>query len=307
LQDAEATFGVFRKEEYWREISAVSKLFSIYVVGPAIIGFAAGRGPAESKVPIDSNPYWLHKGKSCGPLCLAFLEKYFGGTRTYRDIAELCRPGSQGVSLLDIKRAAGSLGYHTAGFETTTEQLKRFRLPAILQLSLQGGKQGHFIVLLGWNDRERVFQTFDPWRPALVLAPEADLRAHFVGKGLLVSDRPLPSLATTLETPPLLAEWPLLGLVCLDIFLVGSLGWRLGHRPSGSVASPQQLLTALLATSLLILPSCSVNERNEATAQPENPYEYKAGIVQQGTVIQHTFRILNPTNRVVRIEDLKSN
>lgn len=285
-----------------------NKLVLVYFAVITVPILSAGPCRAQIGGQLDSVPYWRTKEKSCGPLCLTFLEKYFGGDRKYCDIAKECPPGAQGVSLLDMKQEAQIMGYNAVGFEATLEQLKHLRFPAILQLSLHGGQQTHFVVLLGWDEMARVFRTFDPWQPALVRAPEYDLQAHFTGKGLIVSNRSLPPLDSLLTQSPPQTQWMLFVLVCFDVVFV-ILIWQSWRNAKTRIPLSQQLLANLMMGFLLCLPACSTEKESAAKGQiasmEESPYDYQAGIILQGAPIRHTFRILNPTDQSIKIEKLE--
>ena len=80
---------------------------------------------------------------------------------SYREIAELVGAGPDGTNLLDLARAAQSLGFATQGLKGTYDAIADVSLPAIAHLRTRNG-DGHFVVLQRWNPRTVVIA--DPAR-----------------------------------------------------------------------------------------------------------------------------------------------
>lgn len=85
----------------------------------------AGDG-VDNRVLVD-NPYALDPGRACGPICLAFLDTYYGGNRSCPEIAKLCPSGPEGTSLEQLQSAARQLGYETLAFDSAAKRLEAFR------------------------------------------------------------------------------------------------------------------------------------------------------------------------------------
>lgn len=179
---------------------------------------------AQDMLELEPSPYSLDPNKACGPLCLAFLERYLGGSRTYAEVAGRCSPGAQGTTLRDLQRSASELGYSTLAFQASPEQLKRLPGPAILHLRGQTGNT-HFVVLLNWDERTELFRLFDPpWTVAD--REERLLVSTFTGVGMLVGTKPLPPLRSALGPSPYPPFWLVMGLCLLDGLFVVGVGWR---------------------------------------------------------------------------------
>ncbi|HEX8947829.1 MAG TPA: C39 family peptidase [Dissulfurispiraceae bacterium] len=120
---------------------------------------------------------------SCGAAALATILTYHYGKAisedeimTYilakSDPETVQKVKEKGVSLLDLKNFAGSLGYKGAGYKVSGSQLKRLDRPAIALINHNG--YSHFVVLKGVADKE-VFLA-DPAKGNTVMGLEAFLK-----------------------------------------------------------------------------------------------------------------------------------
>lgn len=258
---------------------------------PLIILCAAAN--ADNTANLDSAPpYWLDTRRACGPLCLSFLDKHYGGTKSYKEIAKLSSPGPGGTNLSKLSEVAEQLGYYTLGFESNTENLKRLKSPAIIHLNARDltPKPGtapttHFVVVQGWNETEGLFSIYDP--PSKYINVTEDwISDRFSGVGLIVSNEPIGSFKQAFKPSSIWSSWlpELFTLVFLSSVLLW-IGWR-----------PKRKQNIALVTASLILVLCGC----AAEAPNDNPYHVDKGEVRPGTTIYHTFKVVNTQNVPVR-------
>lgn len=263
---------------------------------PLIILCAAAN--ADNAANLDSAPpYWLDTRRACGPLCLSFLEKYYGGTRSYSDIAKLSPPGPGGTNLSKLSEVAKQLGYYTLGFESNTDNLKRLKSPAIIHLNARdlSPKPGtvpttHFVVVQGWNETEGLFSVFDPPSKYNNVTEEW-ISDRFSGAGLIVSNEPIGTFEQAFKPSSIWSSWlpELFTLVFASSVLLW-IGWR-----------PKRKQNSALVTASLILFLCGCAEE----APNENPYHVDKGEVRPGTTIYHTFKVVNTQEVPVRYTDFR--
>ncbi|QDU08742.1 cysteine peptidase family C39 domain-containing protein [Gimesia aquarii] len=244
---------------------------------------------------LDSAPYWLDTRRACGPLCLSFLDKYYGGTSSYTEIAKQSPPGPGGTNLSKLSEVAEQLGYYTLGFESNTENLKRLKWPAIIHLNARDltPKPGtvpttHFVVVHGWNETKGQFAVFDP-PSKYINVTEEWISDRFSGAGLIVSNEPIGSFEQAFKPGSIWSSWlpELFTLVFASSALIW-IGWR-----------PKRNKSRVLATASLLLLLCGC----AAEAPNENPYHVDKGEVRPGTTIYHTFKVVNTQNEPVRYTD----
>ena len=92
---------------------------------------------------------------SCGSAALATMLTYhYDRPTSEREVfAAMWRTGDQenirrvGFSMFEMKTALENLGYRTAGFRLTVDQLRRLRRPSIVLIDLNGFR--HFVVVKG--------------------------------------------------------------------------------------------------------------------------------------------------------------
>ncbi len=79
----------------------------------------------------------------CGPTCLAMISKHYGKSISMQTLRNKTEIGKEGVNLLGISNAAGSIGYRTQAAQLTYNQIiNDAQLPCILHWN-----QNHFVVL----------------------------------------------------------------------------------------------------------------------------------------------------------------
>src|SRR5688572_23473948 len=69
------------------------------------------------------SPYWLDDIRNCGPRCLHYFDRHFGGSRSFKDICGLCPPLREGAPLADVAKAAQELGYGVTPFTASSRDL----------------------------------------------------------------------------------------------------------------------------------------------------------------------------------------
>ena len=118
-----------------------------------------------------ARPPLVEKKRSgeCGVAALATLANHYSWPVSYREIAKLVGAGPEGTSLLELARAAQSLGFTTQGLKGTYDAIADVSLPAIAHLRIRNG-DGHFVVLQRWNPRAVVVA--DPTRGIRTLRRE---------------------------------------------------------------------------------------------------------------------------------------
>jgi hypothetical protein len=231
---------------------------------------------------LPENPYTLDNRRSCGPHCLSFLDVYFGHEERLAEVQKICPAGTFGTTLAQLQQGAEQLGYHTAAFKgVTTDQLKRLRAPALVHLT-KGPSEGHFVVVLGWDEEAGRFVVFNPPDFYGPVKPEW-FTDKISGLVLAVSADPVPSPEALLEPAVPLASW--LGGAALAGAVLAALGRRLGW--------PRRLVMArcaAVAAMALVLPACG--PAAPATGRPD-PLDVDAGQVLAGTLIKHDFLVTN--------------
>src|SRR3989337_1809180 len=79
----------------------------------------------------------------CGPACLKIICKYYGKSLSMKFIRDKCYITREGVSLLDISRAAEEIGLRTLSLKVSLEDLERkIPLPCIIHWNYS-----HFVVV----------------------------------------------------------------------------------------------------------------------------------------------------------------
>jgi ATP-binding cassette subfamily B protein len=89
-------------------------------------------------------PYYSQLDQmDCGPTCLRMIAKYYGKSYSLNDLRKKTFITREGVSLLDLSHAAGSIGLRTLGVKISFEQLRSdVNLPCIIHWN-----QSHFTVV----------------------------------------------------------------------------------------------------------------------------------------------------------------
>lgn len=78
----------------------------------------------------------------CGPSCLQMIAKYYGKIHSLQTLRELCQINEFGVSLLNLSKAAESIGFRCINIHATIDELYEAPLPCIVHW-----KQHHFVVV----------------------------------------------------------------------------------------------------------------------------------------------------------------
>lgn len=274
------------------------------VIGCWLAWTASAAAGQEFGLP--ENPYSLDDEKCCGPYCLLFLDSYFSGNCRLDQVMANCPPGTTGTNLAQIQNAATGLGYHTTPFKyTNIEQLRQLRFPAIIHL-VKDNQIGHFIVVLG-PGRPGTVRGFSP--PSQYgLFDTTDLSKGISGVGLIVSPNPLPPLEELMWhenfwTSSLGSPWLLVVLSMLFVFqFVKTTSIKALFR--GLPRQPALLLLALT----LPLASCAVQADGPVPSkagEPLNEFEVNLGKIQEGTIVEHEFRLTNTSDQPLKIIDIK--
>lgn len=256
---------------------------------------------------IPANPLIFDSYRSCGPMCVAFLDKTFGGTRSYEEIALLCVPGPKGTTLEQLRAALNQLQRGALGFTAAPAELHNLRTPAILHLK-RGDENEHFLVCLRWNENSDTYSVFDP--PITMTDwPAADVEASFTGTGLAVSDQPLTSLDDVFQVPAA-KPWRLAFRVGLGM-LVAAVAFR-AARPWRRAARPRRISPATVAGLLLVslLAGCgrTPSAKVDAAAQKVTARKVSAdgrtvhvGELPQGEPIKTELVVTNSSDRDFKI------
>ena len=83
----------------------------------------------------------------CGPACLKIISKHYGKNLSMKRLRDLCNINREGVSLLDISRAADNIGLRSFALRAThTDLEKKIPLPCIIHW-----EYSHFVVVYKVN------------------------------------------------------------------------------------------------------------------------------------------------------------
>ena len=111
----------------------------------------------------------------CGPACLKIICKYYGKSLSMKFIRDKCYITREGVSLLDISRAAEEIGLRTLSLKVSLEDLERkIPLPCIIHWNYS-----HFIVVYKIT-KNKVYVS-DP-QIGLVAYPKKEFSYHWKKK-----------------------------------------------------------------------------------------------------------------------------
>jgi ABC-type bacteriocin/lantibiotic exporter with double-glycine peptidase domain len=184
--------------------------------------------------PDSPSPYWLDNVRNCGPRCLHYLDRHFGGSRSLKEICKLCPPLRDGSPLADVARAARELGWGVTPFTCRSWDLTRLEGPAILHM-LGPPKQNvaeswmdkHFVVLLGYDPGRGEYLIYDPPKEARYVERRYVSR-RFSGVGLLIDPHQPRQLSGALAARP---PWPPVAFVVgLAVAVGGPRLWRRGRK-----------------------------------------------------------------------------
>lgn len=84
--------------------------------------------------------------KDCGVACLLMIIRYYGGDNTYENLRRMTRCDNNGISALNIIKAANKLGFNSKGFYSSYDDLNNIVLPCICHVVLENGYT-HYVVL----------------------------------------------------------------------------------------------------------------------------------------------------------------
>lgn len=260
----------------------------------ACLCFPVSAGEAPSYPGLPSNAYSLDMNRACGPICLAFLDAYYGANRGCAAIAPMCPPGSEGTSLEQLQTAAGQLGYGTLAFKSTASLLPRLKYPAILHLRNTKGRD-HFIVLTKWNITLGKGVVFSPPNNISLMSLDS-LSERFSGCGLIVAQSSELTVKTAVRSSDhrsLRTYFVILAIAFFGVCLVRKAARRWPRRSSSTVA------VALLVSVVFGMSSCRGGGRRSEGRQVDK------GEVLQGTEVRHTFVIRNNGHNAFRVTDIK--
>jgi hypothetical protein len=91
--------------------------------------------------------------KNCGPACLYACLALHGHAVSYGDALEGVKISSDGTSFEALRKQSRKLDVNAEIVRCTYEEIRDY-LPAIVHLDVGDGGQGHFVVLLGSDERE---------------------------------------------------------------------------------------------------------------------------------------------------------
>lgn len=116
---------------------------------------------------MSSFPYYKQLDKmDCGPACLRMIARFYGKSYSLQTLREHSYISREGVSLMGLSDAAGSIGFRTTGLRITLEQLEK----DVPLLCILYWNQNHFVVCYGVKKRRGryYFQIADPANSLLV-------------------------------------------------------------------------------------------------------------------------------------------
>lgn len=93
----------------------------------------------------------------CGVAALCMVSRHFGAYYTIDDLAALCFPAKQGVSLKAISDAAERIGFTTQSGRVNINNMADLPLPCILHWN-----QNHFVVLYKISNKRNFYYIADP-------------------------------------------------------------------------------------------------------------------------------------------------
>ena len=247
--------------------------------------------PTDSQLSPAGNPYMLARKTACGPLSLAFVDRYFGGNHSYGDFAKICPAGPAGTSLGQLKASAEKLGYNARALELTTKQLKRISNPTIVHLRPGDGIE-HFAVFLGWDNRHQEFRIANPPDEIFSMS-EGYLQKQFTGAALELSASPLVPLEELYATNSSSSIDMFLALFAvLGIGMIGLVSfWRFGGRnrvASGAAKAGLFVLIGCVCTG-----GCSDSQISQA--DQEDHYKVGLGVLKPNMRVKTSFSVANRT------------
>lgn len=133
-----------------------------------------------------------HDSMQCGIACLQMVCGYFGKAYSLSALSKICFATTEGVSLLGISEAAGTLGLHTACGRIDVDSLSEVPLPCILHWD-----QNHFVVLYKVKKGHK-FYVADPGKGLITYHLE-EFQSHWISTKSNGEDK---GVAMFIETTP---------------------------------------------------------------------------------------------------------
>lgn len=112
-----------------------------------------------------------HDSMECGVACLSMICCHYGVDYPLSRLAAVCRPTSEGLSLLAIKKCADELGFRTLCGKASVADLEDAPGPCILFWD-----QNHFVVLHNISGNGSLFHIADPAKGKYRMGKEEFLR-----------------------------------------------------------------------------------------------------------------------------------
>lgn len=265
----------------------------IWVVVLCVAGVSA-RG---SECSLADNPYALDARTSCGPLCVGFIDRYFGGASDYESVVDLCPPGAFGVTLQQADQALQALGYHTRTVWMTPTRLKQLGHPCMLHIRT-ADRLGHFVVCTQWCPEQDSVEVFDPPQ-RLEEVTMHELKKRLAGPAIVVSDKPLAPAEELLRTP-----WSWQDVVGIELCVVGLVFLVLGRREWRAFI-PRSNRAAVTGAILLALQSGCDRPAAIDRAALDGSHAVDMGAVMVGTDLRVTFPVENRSGRSFRIQSVE--
>ena len=133
-----------------------------------------------------------HDSMQCGIACLQMVCRYFGRVYSLSSLSKLCFATAEGISMLGISEAAGTLGLHSVCGRVDITSLSEAQLPCILHWN-----QYHFVVLYKVKKGQK-FYVADPSK-GLVTYSLNEFKSHWISTSSKGKDK---GIAMFLETTP---------------------------------------------------------------------------------------------------------
>lgn len=115
--------------------------------------------------------------RDCGATCLSMIMDHYGSDVDIESLRMLCNTSREGTTMLNISKAAESLGFRSLGASITLNQLyEEVPLPCILHW-----KQRHFVVCYGVARKNglRLFRIADPAAADNLIYTENEMNEHW--------------------------------------------------------------------------------------------------------------------------------
>lgn len=126
----------------------------------------------------------------CGPACIRMVANYYGRNYPLSYLRSVSCLSREGVSVAGIRSALADIGFYSASYELTLEQLRKCPLPTILHW-----EQNHFVVLykITWSRwrKEWLYHVANPAYGKNVFS-EKEFKAYWLNgeKGVTVALKP---------------------------------------------------------------------------------------------------------------------